>query len=389
MVASATGHANGGDRRRHVLVIGGDLAYLFRFRSELLVSIASLGYRVTAATPDEVTSRPPALIDVGVHCVRISMSRTGTNPLRDAPDVVALTRWIRRLAPDVVFAYGAKPIAYGLLAAKLAGIRERYAMLPGLGYAFIDDERPSLARRATRIILSNLYRLALAGCQRVIFQNHDDRDEFLARRLVDGARSLVVNGSGVDLDTFVASPVPTDPPRFLFIGRLLRSKGVHELVRAARIVRREIPRAEFHLVGAHDTNPDRADPLLLQAHADSCDIVLHGQVEDVRPLLAACTAFVLPSYREGVPRSGLEALAAGRTTIVADAPGCRTIVREGRHGALVRPRDAEDLARVLIEYASDPRRAASEGREARITAESDYDVRNVNEAMLDALRLRT
>lgn len=369
----------------HFVIMGTDLEYLLRFRSELLEAIADRGYRVTAATPSTRTDVPSALRDVGVSFATIPLRPTGTNPTRDTRDVLAMARWLRSIEPDVVFAYGAKPIAYGLLAARLAGVRERFAMLPGLGYAFIDDGRRSVGRSAIRSILTALYRFTLPHCRNVIFQNDDDRSEFVRRRIVDATRTVVVNGSGVNLDHFRASPVPTDPPRFLFVGRLLRSKGVHEYVEAASLVRRHLPEAEFHVVGAEDMNPDRANASLLRASAESNDIVLHGQVQDVRPWLATCSAFVLPSYREGLPRSALEAMACGRTTIVADTPGCRNVVRPGRHGALVRPRDASDLARVLLEYARDPDRLRTEGAAARVTAERDYDVRHINEVMLNAL----
>src|SRR5690606_20504160 len=145
-------------------------------------------------------------------------------------------------------------------------------------------------------------------------------DELVRRGVVRREQTVVVAGSGVDVAEFEPSPPPTSPMRFLFVGRLLRSKGVEELVRAAGLLREAVPDAEVHLVGGDDPNPDSPDATLLQAAAERGDVVLHGRVSDVRPFLRRASVFVLPSYREGMPRSALEAMASGRTTIVSDVP---------------------------------------------------------------------
>jgi len=370
-----------------VVIVGGDLGYLVRFRGHLLRAMVAAGHEVVVATPDPEPPLQTDLERMGVSYRQISLSRTGMNPWRDFGDRAALASWFRRLAPDAVFAYGPKPITIAITAAIQAGVPRRYAMLAGLGYAFIPDMKNLPMRLLARALQLLLYRWVFASCRRVIFHNRDDRAALVRMSVVAVERTTVVAGSGIDLDEFSSSEVPTSPVRFLYVGRLLRSKGVEELVRAARLLRAELPTAEVHLVGAFDQNPDGADATLLDEAEARGDVIRHGQLVDVRAQLRACSAFVLPSYREGLPRSALEALASGRTAIVTDVPGCREVVRAGRHGALVPLRDVHALAATLIEYARDPERLVREGVEARRTAESEFDVRIVTQEMMSALEL--
>lgn len=374
---------------QRVVVVGGDLGYLVRFRGQLLRALIAGGHEVIVACPNTDPTAPERLEAMGVSYHAASLNRTGMNPLRDLRDQSAMARWFRRVRPDVVFAYGAKPIVVALVAAWLARVPRRYAMLAGLGFAFAftHDGQRSLKRALARQVQKAMYRWLLPSCERVIFHNPEDRDELVRRRLVPLERTTVVAGSGVDVDEFTATVPPTAPARFVFVGRMLRSKGVGELVQAAHQLREAVPDAEVHLVGGMDQNPDAIDVGVLDAAVEDGDVVYHGQINDVRPYLRACSVFVLPSYREGMPRSALEALASGRTTIVTDTPGCREVVRPGRHGALVPVRDAQALATAMIAYAGDPERIVREGAEARRTAEADYDVRIVTESMLAALDL--
>lgn len=374
---------------QRVVIVGGDLGYLVRFRGQLLRALVAGGHDVIVAAPKTDPSAPGRLEAMGVTYHRASLNRTGMNPLRDLRDQFAMARWFREVRPDVVFAYGAKPIVVALAAASFARVPRRYAMLAGLGFAFAftHDGQRSVKRALARQVQKAMYRWLFPSCERVIFHNHEDRDELVRRRLVALEHTTVVAGSGVDVAEFTATVPPTTPPTFMFVGRMLRSKGVEELVRAAHQLRAKVPDAEVHLVGGMDQNPDAIDVGVLRAAVDQGDVVYHGQIADVRPYLRACSVFVLPSYREGLPRSALEALASGRTTIVSDAPGCREVVRHGRHGALVPVRNVPALAATMIEYARDPERIVREGAEARRTAEEDYDVRIVTESMLAALDL--
>lgn len=372
---------------RRIVVVGGDLGYLTRFRGPLLRAMVAAGHDVWVATPDAPPPAPTALAEMGVSHRRVSLDRTGMSPARDLRDVAALAAWLRELRPDIVFAYGAKPITVGLGAAARARVPRRFAMLAGLGYAFVRDGRRSPARALARSAQLLLYRRAFAACRRVVFHNVEDRDELVRRQVVPRERTVVVDGSGVDTEAFPFHPAPVAPPRFLYVGRLLRSKGVEELVRAAGPLRAEVPTAEVHLVGALDRNPDRLEVAELERAAARGDVVLHGQVDDVRPYLEKASVFVLPSYREGLPRSALEALSTGRACIVADVPGCREVVHPGRTGALVPARDEGALAEAMVAYARDPERVRREGLAARREAERRFAVEIVTAAMMQALEL--
>jgi len=379
-------HEPPGDERQTLVIVGAGIGDLVFFRGELVRRLVKAGFRVIAVSPDEDAALTDAIEGLGAEHYRASMSRTGTNPLQDARSVMEMVKWLRGIKPVAVFAHGAKPIVVGITAAWLLGIR-RYAMLPGLGYAFVDDGTRSLRRTVVRLSQVLAYKILFAGCRTVIFHNEDDKRHMRKLGVVSERKAWVVPGSGVDLDVFVATEAPVEPVRFLFVGRLLRSKGVMELVEAARLLRLECPTAEVHLAGAVDGNPEPVDEDVLSRHEANGDVVLHGHVADVRPLLREASVLVLPSYREGLPRAALEALACGRTVLATDVPGCREVVEEGRFGELVPVRDAASLARAMIRYARDPERIVREGRAARQAAEKRFNVHHVNDIMLRALEV--
>src|SRR5690606_31616276 len=212
-----------------VLVIGQDLGYLVRFRGHLVRALVAGGDEVVVTTPDPEPAAPPVAA-LGARYHRLPFSRAGMNPVLELRGVARLRREIAAVAPDAVFAYGAKAAALGLLAAAQAGVKRRYAMLAGLGFAFVEDGRRSPKRAAARAVQLLLYRLNFAGTRAVIFHNADDRDELVRRGAVRRDKTVVVPGSGVPVERFVPTPHPAGPARFLFVGRLLRSKGVEELV---------------------------------------------------------------------------------------------------------------------------------------------------------------
>ncbi|MBX3141208.1 MAG: glycosyltransferase family 4 protein [Trueperaceae bacterium] len=383
---SSVGASSGNkDPRAGFVVLGGDLGYLVRFRSDLLKRLSRNGYRVRVFTPDIDEASVASLEALGVEHVKIELSRTGTNPLEDARSLFKLFRKFRDDKPTAVFAYGAKPIAVGIAAAVLAGVPRLYAMLAGLGYAFVEGGETSLKRNIVRVMQLGSYRLLLSRCRSVIFHNRDDRNLLVSKGVVASNQTVVVSGSGIDLVAFPASEAPVAPVRFLFVGRLLRSKGVVELLEAASILQRDCPEVEVHLAGASDTNPESVSPAELNAYSGRSNVIFHGQVADVRPLLASSSVFVLPSYREGLPRSGLEALATGRTVVVADVPGCREIVEQGVFGELVPVRDPVALARSMRRLAQDPERIVREGRAARLAAEERFSLTAVTDQMIEAL----
>jgi glycosyltransferase involved in cell wall biosynthesis len=232
-----------------------------------------------------------------------------------------------------------------------------------------------------------LYRAALARTKAVFFQNPDDLADFKKRNLLKkGVKTVIINGSGVDLNHYSLSPLP-DEPVFLLMARLIGDKGIREYQEAARRVRAKYSQARFLLAGGFDENPAAIDKEEIRGWQEEKDIEYLGRLEDVRPAIAQSRIYVLPSfYREGTPRTILEAMSMGRPVITTDAPGCRETVEHGVNGFLVPVKDAGALAEIMEKFIEQPSLAESMGRESRRIAEQKYDVRKVNCMILEVMR---
>lgn len=359
---------------------------LLTFRGPLIAALQARGLQVHVAAPGLVAGSPvrARLAALGVQVHDIPMQRTGTNPLTDARSLWALWRLMRRVRPDHVLGYTIKPVIYGTLAAWLAGVPRRFALITGLGYAFTAPGQ----RGGLRRLVQGLYARALARADLVFFQNPDDEALFRQRGLLaPGARSCVVNGSGVDVAAFAVAPLPAGAPHFLLIARLLGDKGVREYAAAARRVKARHPQVVCALVGWIDSNPDAISQAELDGWVAQGTLDHLGRLQDVRPAIAACSVYVLPSYREGTPRTVLEAMAMGRAVITTDAPGCRETVADGDNGLLVPVRDADALAEAMFKFVHAPDLAARMGERSRQIAEERYDVHKVNAVMLREMGL--
>lgn len=362
-------------RLKSIAVIGNSAFSLTNFRGPLIAEFVRNGAKVFALAPDHDTSSETRIRSLGAIPVGYSLDRTGMKPVRDLSDAFKLFRLLRRLRPDATLSYFIKPVIYGTLAARLAGVRRRYALVPGLGYAFISR---GIVQRLVGGIARFLYRLAFAAAHRVIFYNDDDARHFAGAIHPD--KIVRLNGTGVDLARFTPAPLPAGTPTFLFIGRLLREKGVSEFVEAARTVRHNHPDCRFVMVGGLDCNPGSIDQAQLDAWRSEGAVDIVGHVDDVRPWIASSSVFVLPSYREGVPRSTQEAMAMGRPVLTTDTPGCRETV--AGNGFLVPPRDPDALAAAMLRFINNPGLIASMGRASRRLAEERFDVRRINAEIL-------
>lgn len=368
------------------LLVAGLAESLINFRGPLIYALIERGIDVHVAAPCMGPSTPTRvqLESRGVTVHNIPLHRTGTAPWADLRTLIALWSLIRRVRPTHVLSYTIKPVIYGTLAAWMAGVPNRFALITGLGYAFTGDRRGK--REFMRSLVRNLYSLALQRSTKVIYQNPDDAALFRTLGIVPPAKaSCVVNGSGVDLAHFVSVPVPSGAPRFLLIARLLGDKGVREYEKAARQVRAAHPEVRFALAGWIDENPDAIEQRELDEWVAAGSIEFLGKLGDVRPALADCTVYVLPSYREGTPRTVLEAIATGRPVITTDAPGCRETVIHGANGFLVPVKSVDALAQAMLRFVESPTLAARMGVDARKIAEQKYDVHKVNAAMLSEM----
>ena len=372
------------------LLIAGFADSLINFRWDLICALQAKGLEVHVAAP-EISSSPTTLEKLrnnGVFAHDVPMQRTGTNPIEDFKTLIALRQLMQQVRPDYVMAYTIKPVIYGMLAAASTGVPNRAALITGLGYAFQDSEgstKQNLIRRVTR----QLYARALSAADLTFFQNEDDQKLFTDLGIIrPGQNTVVVNGSGVNTEKFSPQPLPEgDEVHFLLIGRLLKDKGVREYVEAARRVKQQYPQAVFNLVGFLDSNPSSVTQQELDQWVNEGTVKFWGKLSDVRPAINACHVFVLPSYREGTPRTVLEAMATGRAIITTDAPGCRQTVEHGYNGWLVPVQSAEKLAEAMERFLSEPALIQQMGQASLEIARNKYDVNIINDFMLNQLKI--
>lgn len=372
------------------LLIAGYPDSILNFRGPLIAALQAQGLTVHAAAPDLPMDSPlrQRLEARGLVVHDIPLQRVGMNPWHDLRSLLNLYCLMRRVRPDFVLAYTIKPVIYGLLAAVLARVPRRFALITGLGYAFQGQADSGAGGRGLlRSLARRLYGLALRGAQGTFFQNPDDEALFRELGILGAAaRTVVVNGSGVDISEYAVSALPAlaegEGPCFLLIARLLGDKGVREYAEAAACIKSRHPQAVFRLVGWIDANPDAIRQQELEAWTQAGVIEYLGRLSDVRPAIAASSVYVLPSYREGTPRTVLEAMAMGRAIITTDAPGCRETVVDGDNGFLVAVRSVDELASAMERFIQDPALVQRMGARSRVIAEQKYDVNAVNASML-------
>jgi glycosyltransferase involved in cell wall biosynthesis len=367
-----------------MLIVANTSWYLHNFRAPFIRELQARNIEVVALAPrDEWAEKFEAL---GVRFVEVPMSRRGLNPLVDMGLLARFQRVYRREKPDFVFHNTIKPVIYGSIAARSAGIECVVNMIPGLGFVFIGK---NALNRILRPLVKTMYRAALGGSHRVFFQNQDDLEYFVSGGLVKRSRAVLTWGSGVDLDRFnvVERSADNDDCTFLFVGRLLRDKGLGEFVEAAKVMKSRHPATRFLLLGRLDPgNPAGVDASAVEEWERNGYTEYLGELPDVRPVLAKADVVVLPSYREGVPKALLEAMAMGKPIITTDAPGCRETVVEGRNGILVLPRDAPGLIAAMEKLVQEPDVRIRMGTEGRKVAIERFDVKSVNAILLDALK---
>jgi len=257
----------------------------------------------------------------------------------------------------------------------------RAAVVEGLGYAFTPGEE-NFKKRLLRGVLSGLYRISFALAHKVFFLNPDDLEEFVARGLVRREKAVLLGGIGVPLEEWPPAPPHLYPPTFTLIARLLKEKGVREFAEAARRVKARHPEARFLLIGPLDTNPGAIQEEEVRSWVKEGFLEWVPWAEDVRPYLRQTSVYVLPSYREGVPRSTQEAMAMARPVITTDAPGCRETVVEGVNGFLVPPRDVEALEAAIERFIRQPTLIERMGLESRSLAEERFDAHKISERLL-------
>lgn len=364
-----------------MVIIGTDPGMIYKFHSSLIRFLVSNGVIVHLIGSDfELSSSYHSkLQEIGAVCHSVQMDRTSINPINDFRLLAKYYKIVKSIAPDVVMAYTAKPAIYGIIASWMNGIPKRISLITGLGFVFTGaaQGRKAIVRR----IMESLYRFSLSRSQHVIFQNPDDQKYFLDRNIVrSGQYSQVILGCGIDTADFRhVTPPAVSPVRFVMVARLLRDKGVAEYLAAASIIKTLGFKADFVLIGSEDINPSSISRETLVELEHGYPVNWIGPVSDVRNYLIDSDVFVLPSYREGLPQSTLEALAVGRAVITTDVPGCRETVLNGVNGLMVPSQDARSLADAMIVILEKPELIKEFGAHSRKLAEELFSSIRIND----------
>lgn len=364
-----------------IVVISHYTKSLINFRGEMIKDLVKLGHEVITLGPDE--GFESQIEDLGADYINYPLKRTGLNPLQETLSIFFLKKILRRLKPDIVLSYSVKPVIYGSLAASLVRIPKIYSMITGLGYVFAGT---NFKQRILSLLVQILYRLALKNNRVVFFQNPDDLSLFEQKNLLaKDTKRILINGTGVDVEKFNYSEQKLKHISFLLIARLLWDKGIKEYVEAVRILKERYPDVIFKILGPFDSNPAAIQLVDIEQWSNEGIIDYLGETNDVRPFIVDSSVYVLPSYREGTPRSVLEAMAMGRPIITTDAPGCRETVVNGANGFLVPVKDSVALANAMERFILEPNLIVEMGTKSREIALKKYDVRKVNKVILRAM----
>jgi len=325
--------------------------------------------------------------ELGVVPHEVYLNRAGINPILDLISLISITTLLCRVKPKYVLAYTIKPVIYGMLASKISGVKHCFALITGLGVVFNKNE--NLKQKVLLFVVKFLYKIGLSCAEKVFFQNPDDRELFINEKIVRISKACNVNGSGVDLEHYRFSDIPNKPISFLMMSRLLKSKGVRIYFEAAKNIKAIYPDVRFFLAGDVDNlNSDSISKSELNSWVEKEVINYYGHLEDVRSAVANCSVYVLPSfYREGVPRSILEALSIGRAIITTNTPGCKETVIDGENGYLITPKSESELSASMLKFIESPGVIGKMGLKSRKIAEEKYDVEKVNSFMLKTMKI--
>jgi glycosyltransferase involved in cell wall biosynthesis len=359
---------------------------LINFRGRLLEQIVQRGHSVLALAPDFDQFTTEWCNNRNIQTAHIDIDNQSTDMIGDIRTFTQIYHAIRSYNADVVLGYTHKPAIYTAVAGGILRTQHTAMMVTGLGSGF---EVGTFKKRIVNTIVKLLFRLACRMSDRIIFHNSDDLAHFIGEGILPSKdKTVVVNGSGVDLSIFARHSFPDVPSSeitFLLVARVVRYKGILEYARAAAELKKAYPNAKFLLAGYQDNTPSAYSAEEWQFIQASVDYL--GKSNDVSTLMQRCHVYVLPSYAEGLPRTVLEAMASGRPIITTDANGCRQTVIEGRTGFLVQPRDWQELKDAMEKFLDGRADWNKMGAEAHSFAISAFDVEQVNKHMLEALKL--
>ncbi len=372
-----------------IALVGNSLFTLINFRENLIEKLILRGFKVVLFFPENIGPKYShsfeKLRNMDVQFYTYNLSRKGLNPFKDLRTIIELYKLYKTQSIDIVLNYTVKPNIYSSISAHFAGVKKIYSNITGLGYAFTGD---TFKQKIIKKIICNLYCFSLKLNNKVFFQNTDDRDDFFNMDLISKDKAVLINGSGVDLEKIHLVNKNKIQQSFVFVGRLLKDKGIVEFIEAAKIVSARYPKSSFHIIGAIDDNPNSLDLKAIKSYEEEKIINYYGEVDEVKELLEKFEVFVLPSYREGTPRSTLEAMALNMPIITTDVPGCRETVVEEKNGFLVPLKNVRKLVESIEFFLKNPDKIESYGMNSRELCEEKFDVIKVNNKIIDVISER-
>ena len=367
----------------NILVVAPKSRPVYNFRGDLIREMIKKGNTVTAVGPEDEYRKE--IESMGVKYICLKMNKTSISVLHDIKYCLSLRKIIKSEKIDMTFAFTIKPVVYGSIAAKTCGLKNIYSMIAGLGRLF--GEKRGIKTTIVRMISGMLYKTAFKCCNKVFFQNQDDLEEFVKYGYLKREKTQRVNGSGVNMERFSPTGLP-EIPTFLMVSRVLKDKGVFEFIEAAKILKSKHPEAKCILLGGFDSAMGAITHDELKPYIDSGAIEFPGETKNVQPYFENASVFVLPTYyREGIPRTILEALANKMPVITTNMPGCKETVEEGKNGFLIPIKNAEALAEKMEWFVNHPDETEKmAGRSLEICKEK-FDVNKVNRVILDTMGL--
>lgn len=363
--------------KKKILMICNTSQNVYTFRLPLIKKFQQEGYDVSTITFDN--EYEDVLKPEGIKLYYTNDKNRSLNPLKILSLKKRYYKIIKKVQPDVVFTFQLKPNAFGIPAAKKAGVKNIYSMVEGAGDAFINK---GLKWSLIKSIVKHCYKKAFRHSKKVFFLNNDDKKEFEDLKLVKPEQSVVVHGIGVDLDKFAFKPVDKNSNKFIMIARMLKTKGVFEYCKCAELVKKSHPEAEFMYLGG-EGSVKIAD---IQHYIDSGAIIYLGITKDVRPYIEESLMLILPSYREGIPMTIMEAESVGRGIIASDRIGCKDTVDNGFNGYLVDQQNVESMAKYCIEVLENKDIAVELGKNARKFAEENFDQNKINKQVFEIIQ---